>query len=664
MNITIAKAILYGPPKVGKTIVMKRLLGEKFNHSHSPSTTIDAPVTVPVYKNLKTASVLVGEWKAQENWEETLQICLNYLSESATLSSPDEPTPTDPPLSFDSTATGPPDITFPNYQETPTLSDPVSSLIQSCLSEGNWKDLSERLKYIENATLLQMIDVGGQPEFHEILPLLLNGPALYLLFLNLTQNVDELYTYKYRYKDKSSSRVYRCQLTTQEVLHRVLSSTASSCSQKSAAMLIGTYLDKFKKKHCHESDSDEVVKAKVKKKVESSLKELTSYHEIGILKKFYDEESDDEHILLPVNNISGTFEAEIKPLQDHIKQALISMKRSQQKQPLPTKWALFYFLLRDFPKRKGGNRFCTLEHASKIAKGLQIEGEEVKEALKYIHQCFGSVLFYHDVFDDDGTRYVLCDPNVILKPIADLVVSCFGSNSFLRDTGLIDYRTLSDLYKGSVPLNYLIALLQKRFIISQKVQTDEDVHYFVPSLLHVRDKTEEINPPVCSEVAPLLLTFVLPQGQREIRYVPPGLFSALLVELSSTQMWSLETGKKKRYKSEESFIFGDDKECTRVQLLAQPYWLEVQILEHPVPLLCAKIFQSIRYGIEKIKSNDSMLQDYLKSVELEIGFYCPNSHYARQRNPTQMECTSDCPRKLNDLDTTHEIWFSSMYNNY
>ena len=655
MNITVAKAILYGPPEVGKTTLMKRLLGEKFNHSHSPSTTIDAPVTVPVYKNFKNASVLVGEWKAQENWEETLQICLNYLSESATLSSPDELKVIYVEISFDSTVTGTQKMSV--YQEIRNSSCLVTSLIQSCLSEGNWKDLSERLKNIEDATLLQMIDVGGQPEFHEILPLLLNGPALYLLFLSLAQNVDELYTYRYRYEVKSSSPVYNCQLTTREVLHRILSCTASSCSQESAAMLIGTYLDVFKKKHCQESDGDEVVKAKVKEKVESSLEELTSYHEIGILKKFYDEESDDEHILLPVNNISGTFEAEIKPLQDHIKQALISMKRSQQKQSLPTKWALFYFLLRDFPKRKGGNRFCTLEDASRIAKSLQIEGEEVKEALKYIHQCFGSVLFYHDVFDDDGTRYVLCDPNVILKPIADLVVSCFGSNSFLRDTGLIDYRTLSDLYKGSVPLNYLIALLQKRFIISQKVQTDQDVHYFVPSLLCVRDKTEEINPPVCSEVAPLLLTFVLPQGQREIRYVPPGLFSALLVELSSTQMWSLETGKKIRYKGEESFIFEDDKECTRVQLLAQPYWLEVQILEHPVPQFCAKIFEIIRDGIEKIRSK---LQDYLKSVKLEIGFYCPNSHYARQRNPTQMECTSDCLHKLNDLNTTHKIWFSSM----
>ena len=133
--------------------------------------------------------------------------------------------------------------------------------------------------------------------------------------MNLTQKLDQLYTYHYCYKDGSHSHSYESQLTTLQVLHRILSYTASSGDgQKSAAVLIGTYLDKFKKKYNCEGKSNEEVKEKVKEVVENPLNKFmegTLYHKKDNL-KFHD-----DHIIFPVDNISGT-EDEIQPLQDHI----------------------------------------------------------------------------------------------------------------------------------------------------------------------------------------------------------------------------------------------------------------------------------------------------------------------------------------------------------
>jgi hypothetical protein len=44
LNVTTARGILYGPPRVGKTSLMKRLIGEK-PLPFSPSTGIDTPIT-------------------------------------------------------------------------------------------------------------------------------------------------------------------------------------------------------------------------------------------------------------------------------------------------------------------------------------------------------------------------------------------------------------------------------------------------------------------------------------------------------------------------------------------------------------------------------------------------------------------------------------------
>ena len=667
LNITVAKAILYGPPGVGKTSLMKRLVKEIKNlgpnHVHSPSTGVDAPITVPVYRTVESSLVFADDedWQAQ-GLDKIFQIILSFVSPSTLkISIPSNTISSTASTTASNSVTPSTTIISEEVMSTnnAVLSpDPVSSLINDCIKDANWRSLGEKLKSLENATLLQIVDVGGQPEFHEILPLLLNGPALYLLFLNLTQKLDQLYTYHYRYKDGSHSRSYESQLTTLQVLHRILSYTASSSDgQRSAAVLIGTYLDEFKKKYNCEGKSNEEVKEKIKEEVGNPLSKFmegTLYHKKDILKCHGD------HIIFPVNNISGTI-AEIQPLQNHIRYILECLKQEQKEKPLPTTWALLYLLL-----ARKSEKFCTFEEARDIAMGpLQIKEDDVEEALQYIHQSFGSVLYYHDV-SYNGTKYVFSDPNAILKPVTNLVATCFGFNDrrpqaakMLRKTGLIRPDEFKRLYQSNIhdiPIEYITELLQKRFIISKEITVNQQTYYFVPSLLGIKDKDDSRNH-VCPEVAPLLLMFS--QENKSIGYIPPGLFSALFVNLVQTPMWKLSV-ENERYKNDVKFLFGDEHKKVTVQLLAQPHWLEVRMLDCLVQEFCTRIYENIKDAVEKIRNNDSMLQDYLKFVEMEVGFYCrcpnqPTEHHAKKVSMTQMECSES---GIQDLDETQKLWLA------
>ena len=382
--------------------------------------------------------------------------------------------------------------------------------------------------------------------------------------------------------------------------------------------------------------------------------EGTLYHKKDILKCHGDQ------IIFPVNNISGTI-AEIQPLQNHIRYILECLKQEQKEKPLPTTWALLYLLL-----ARKSEKFCTFEEARDIAMGpLQIKEDDVEKALKYIHQSFGSVLYYHDV-SYNGTKYVFSDPNAILEPVTNLVATCFGFNDrrpqaakALRKTGLIRPDEFKRLYQSNIhdiPIEYITELLQKRFIISKEITVNQQTYYFVPSLLGIKDKDDSRNH-VCPEVAPLLLMFS--QENKSIGYIPPGLFSALFVNLAQTPMWELDV-EEERYKNDVKFLFGDEHNKVTVQLLAQPHWLEVRMLVCSVPEFCTRIYENIKDAVEKIRSNDSMLQDYLKSVKMEVGFYCrcqnqPTEHHAKKVSLTQMKCPES---GLQDLDENQILWLA------
>ena len=120
-------------------------------------------------------------------------------------------------------------------EETNTEVQNSSSLVNDCvkgLSDYVMKipvrkrEVYERKFKDDNHTMLHIIDTGGQPEFHEILPALITGPAINLLVFKLTEDLRSRYEIIYR-TSAGDSKPYETSLTHEEVIFRSLASKHS-----------------------------------------------------------------------------------------------------------------------------------------------------------------------------------------------------------------------------------------------------------------------------------------------------------------------------------------------------------------------------------------------------------------------------------------------------
>ena len=124
-------------------------------------------------------------------------------------------------------------------------------------------------KYVEELLgkiLLNLIDMGGQPGFLEMLPFLSTGPGMYLVFFPLDKELDEQYEVSYE-RDGESFPPYKAKYTVEETLSQILSAVSSihtMCDPdtekwlnknseefltvKPIATLLGTFKDEFELK--------------------------------------------------------------------------------------------------------------------------------------------------------------------------------------------------------------------------------------------------------------------------------------------------------------------------------------------------------------------------------------------------------------------------------
>ena len=141
----------------------------------------------------------------------------------------------------------------------------VTRLQKVIMSEGH-TDLLNLL----GSTLLNINDIGGQPGFLEMLPALSTGPAMYLVFFDLSKELDKCYKIPFS-RDNSVVTPYDAIHTVEATISQILSAITSvhcishesshlditkavdfgekfNCFQqvKPVAALIGTHKDQLK----------------------------------------------------------------------------------------------------------------------------------------------------------------------------------------------------------------------------------------------------------------------------------------------------------------------------------------------------------------------------------------------------------------------------------
>ena len=674
------KCLFTGPPRVGKTTLRKRLLKIIKNLISSgvisTSGGLEKPVTVIFGEARESATVVMGpdyiDWQLQLDLLDEARIVLQFIDQQPTPNQESAPEelysqvsfePSKQPLSLAVTST--PSEIHPSPPPSSKIEtgsfDDAKKLMREVLASRGLQSIMD----IEKTTTIYLMDTGGQPEFHEIMPIILQGPALHLVFFNLAFDLNEPIPVRFCQQDGTNAMItYESSYTGIQMIYQLLSSLYclskdSSLHSQPTAVLIGTHLDQLK-------DLEEQGKKGITE-INNLIKQLLTdaeFHKQAFLTYPLQDPSEEKStIFVPVDNYSGGDE-EIEQLQAFLKQIIDSRFDPVE---LPSAWLFFHLVLRHRYENLPG--VCTLADCEALAKGCGLDEDDVRQVLRYIHRHLGTILYYDEV--QGLNKLVICDPNVLFRGIFRLVAASFAgcrgyhtSAAEIRKTGEVPVRLLDRIsaQPSNSPLtNEHIFELLKHFKILTELHSGDDAAYFMPCLLQP-DTSLELS---CE----LLQTFCLPPllVRFDGNYIPIGVFSALIVKLSQGP-W--EPDPAVRYRNRISF-FTDG--LSSVELIVYPAYLEFRITfaDQEDPKEIHQFCLGVRETVVDTLKSVLQLHEHTRKTKFQLGFYCPGSfegngqpHFCeclpRQNhvNPKTFAC-SKSPRCQDQCRLPHKctIWF-------
>ena len=661
--------LLCGPPGTGKTTTMLRLTNNLRcidpDDLQTPSTVLDKPRTIQL------RHMLIGNEKIWNFEESVKKLGQSFYSLILNPSHTSNATPTISDIISDTTPTISNDTPTVS-DDTPTISDDRadSSASQDTaavrdidleevtqLAEAEeWVEVKKKLTEFERITILYVIDSGGQPECHEVLPLLLDGHILGLIFLDLTKELGDKYPVLFRTENTTAStRKPLSDLTTGEVIQRILTSVSllRSDRYKSFAVFVGTYLDKATQRQV--LDLDRAVQSAFKVFIDENI--ICPVEVEEELKKY----------IVKLDNTSND-QGDIETLRTLILTIINEEFRHDQEDGVPTGWILLHLLLRHKYQEKG---WCTMAECIAIAASCGITENDLPHVLKYIHKNYGTILYYPDVLED----IVICDPDVILSPLksafefvfACKIVTKGAVTKRIRNTGEISQDNLEYCFKKygvSLPTPDVIALFKHCHILCETGCKE----FFMPCLLQTDNNIiEEANDPQkLASLNPAPILFI-PTSKFPCA-TPLGVFSALVVEMSAVGKWKCNKSEF-CFKNRIQFDVVDrtSGRTYTIELRLYATYIELRHIHGPID---TKVLVAIHCELCNALDRISQQFGHTKGIKWNWGFYCPGSlsegghpHLALVKREVQgvqdMTCIVDppCHNRITDLEEKHKRWF-------
>ena len=638
------KMLLCGPPETGKTTTMLRLTNNLRcidpNGLQLPSTVLDKPRTIQLHH------MLIGDekiWSFEESAKKLGQSLYSLILD------PSHTTDATPIISDDRAGSS-------ARQDTAAVRNIDLEEVTQLAEAEEWVEVKEKLTEFERITILYVIDSGGQPECHEILPLLLDGHVLSLIFLDLTKELGDKHPVLFR-TGETTACTWKplSDITTGEVIQRILTSVSSLRSDhyKSFAVFVGTYLDRATQ--CQVLSLDRAVQSAFKVFIDENIvcpveDELTEY-------------------IVTLDNTSND-QGDIESLRTLILRIVNEQFRYDQKDGVPTGWMLLHLILRHKYQEKG---WCTMAECIATAASCGITENELPLVLKYIHKNYGTILYYPDVLED----IVICDPDVILSPLKsafEFVFACKfvtkgAVTKRIRSTGEISHDDLEYCFKKdgvSLPTPDVIALFKHCHILCETGCRE----FFMPCLLQTDNNIiEEANDPQnLASLNPAPILFV-PTSEFQINCATPlGVFSALVVEMSADGKWKCNKSEF-CYKNRIQFDVVDRTSGRTYTIELRLYATYIE-LRHIHGLIDSKVLVAFHRELCDALDRVSQQFGHTKGIKWNWGFYCPGSlseggrpHLALVKRDVpavqDMTCIFDppCGNRIIDLEEKHKRWF-------
>ena len=597
INLHVAKAMTIGPPRVGKTF-LRHLLMELQPPEVIPSTpVVKAAETVTIVspaeqvaemeddaiaqagkKCVKAEMIHLGYFESTKsrwvilNAASVMQSLLQQVKQAESVIMDEVFSPqiqsADADTLLEVDATQPQlepvdeiaDIA-PIRQEVITPSSDVGTIANEIFQQLQNPDI-KNVK-LSDCKLLQFLDCGGQLAYHDILPVFITSPAVYLHVFNLNEDLNSHPVDQICFSE-DGGEVYgsaKSPLTVAQMLVRSIITVNSlidverqlpkdvlqSEPPEPRVVLVGTHLDKLEER-CKGAIKRELesVKTVLNIALDSTslcLKEMLVRNQHPALPPMF----------FPTGKLSSE-QVEEKESSQITRHSVMELKQKIEKLvsavrvKVPVKWYLHQMLdiSRSKEERKPVHKYRDLYQLCLREQAVGDLGE-FHTMVTYFH-ALG--LFVHLCGEDvphgeESVCLIFTDPSYLFENITKLYQvqfmekdRCEGSLQALRCQGRLTKKALQALNVDSAYLtdDVFMELLVQLFIgadITERVGGKEGRVLFVPSVIPAIDgasQPEMITDPSCPY---FVITF-----ERKL-FIPCGVFTGAIARLQSNPTWNL-----------------------------------------------------------------------------------------------------------------------------
>ena len=459
---------------------------------------------------------------------------------------------------------------------------------------------AEVTKSIDSASFVYFTDTGGQPEFQELLPLMMSACNTIFIIFNLENDLDSKPPLEYLPSLDERPVYYESPFTVGEMLCQSLEGVPiMTCDEddqnmfleeSNAVLFVGTHKDTVSPQKIQETNQFLL----------DLIKETPQY-KAHIVKY-----SSAGKIIFAVNNFSSLHNDEdFFPIR-RVTENLIYGDRSF-KVKSPTSWLFLGIVLQ---KVSESQPIIALEQCKELARKCGISKSNIEMALKFLHLKIGAIRYYNT---ENLNTVVILKPQMIINLLSNLIKTNFRKSSDKR--AIFTSQDIVEVVKESkhVGEEFLLCLTRDLLLSAPHPGTTvQDPKHFLTCMLPVSKQDQHDN----TSLLFTLKSLSLPSGAGRA-----ALTGIMQQAMHSPSPWKINYERLFRNSLELSvgpsnttFTVKHTRRCLSITIST------------PVPPNAIGLSFRVRKRIETILKEVLKLYTYGKAKVPITAFICPEQH--------------------------------------